>query len=473
MALKTKKNGGGTTGGAAPAQTPLEMLQNRLEDLADEAKTINNTAEAENARALTDEEHKRLEEIDKEFAEVEAEIDAKLRVQKMQDRAGAPNQRRVAPDDLEGNEGEGADGEPVAAKRPARSITGGMEAGAKRGGWGFRDMGSFCIAAKKHALGKHDQRILNAPTTSGTEGVNQDGGFLVPPDFRQEIMQLLENEDELSGRCDQQFTKGNSMELPIDDVSPWDTSNGVQVYWTGEGQPIGQSKPNLKFLETKVHGISALVPVSGQLLEDAPSLTTWLNGKVPQKLNSELNNVIISGNGNAKPTGLLKAGSLVTQAAEGGQASATFLYANAVKMWARLPAKCRKNAIWLINQDLEPQMQQFVVPGTSPSYPAYLPPGGLSAMPYGTLLGRPVVAVEECSALGTVGDVILADLTQYLLLMKTGGFKSDVSIHLYFDTGHVAFRFEMRVGGQSYWPTPVARKNGSNTLSPIVALAAR
>jgi hypothetical protein len=48
--------------------------------------------------------------------------------------------------------------------------------------------------------------------------------------------------------------------------------------------------------------------------------------------------------------------------------------------------------------------------------------------------------------------------------------RTDVSIHLYFDTDHVAFRFIMRLGGQSYWPAPIVRQNGSNTLSPIVTL---
>jgi HK97 family phage major capsid protein len=469
MTIKTKKTGGGTQGGAA-AQTPLELLQARLVELSDEATTINNTAEAENNRTLTDDERKSLDEIDKEFAEVEAEISAKLRVQKMQDRAATPNQRRVAPDDLDRGAGEEEEG-PKA--RPAQSITGGMASGAKKGGYGFRDLGSFCLAAKLHSTGKHDQRILNAPSTFSGEGINQDGGFLVPPDFRQEIMTLLENEDELSGRCDQQYTNGNSMEIPIDDTSPWDTSNGVQAYWTGEGKAPTLSKGSFKLLETKVHDLDALVPVSRQLMEDANGLTGWLMSKVPQKFNSMLNDAIINGDGIAKPTGLLNAGCLVTQAAEGGQSAGTLVYNNVVKMFARLPAAKRKNAIWLINQDIEPQMQSFVVPGTSPAYPAYLPPGGLSASPYGTLLGKPVVAVEECKAVGTVGDIILTDLTQYLLLMKTGGIKSDVSIHLYFDTGHTAFRFQLRVGGQSYWPSAVARKNGSNTLSPVVALAAR
>lgn len=77
---------------------------------------------------------------------------------------------------------------------------------------------------------------------------------------------------------------------------------------------------------------------------------------------------------------------------------------------------------------------------------------------------------EACQALGTEGDIILTDLRQYLLGTKVGGMRSDVSIHVWFDQGITAFRFSMRVGGQSYWPAAVPRQNGASTASPIITL---
>jgi hypothetical protein len=54
---------------------------------------------------------------------------------------------------------------------------------------------------------------------------------------------------------------------------------------------------------------------------------------------------------------------------------------------------------------------------------------------------------------------------------KSDGLRADVSIHLYFDTDHTAFRFVMRVGGQPYWSQAVPRSNSANTLSMIVTLS--
>jgi HK97 family phage major capsid protein len=90
------------------------------------------------------------------------------------------------------------------------------------------------------------------------------------------------------------------------------------------------------------------------------------------------------------------------------------------------------------------------------------------------LKGRPVLPIEACSALGNLGDIILCDLSQYWALTKAGGaIKTDTSIHLYFDQALTAFRFIFRVNGQPAWSAPIARQNGSNTLSWAIALQAR
>ena len=160
----------------------------------------------------------------------------------------------------------------------------------------------------------------------------------------------------------------------------------------------------------------------------------------------------------------------MTQAAEAGQGAGSIVAKNILKMWSRLYGPLRRNAVWLANQDAEQQLQQLVMPSGTPAFPGYLPPNGFSQSPFSTLLGRPVLVVEACQAVGTEGDLILVDLSQYLTVLKSGGMRADVSIHLYFDSDHTAFRFVMRVGGQSLWPAAISRQNGSNTLSHVVTL---
>ena len=104
--------------------------------------------------------------------------------------------------------------------------------------------------------------------------------------------------------------------------------------------------------------------------------------------------------------------------------------------------------------------------------PVYIPAGGLSEKPYGTLFGRPVVPIEQCSAAGEVGDIILADIGQYLLIDK-GGIKSASSIHVRFLYDENVFRFIYRVDGKPIWTKPLTPYKGSATVSPFVTLAKR
>ena len=58
-------------------------------------------------------------------------------------------------------------------------------------------------------------------------------------------------------------------------------------------------------------------------------------------------------------------------------------------------------------------------------------------------------------------------------MVKSGGVRSDTSIHLWFDQNATAFRFVLRMSGQPWLSAAIARASGSNTLSHFVSLAAR
>jgi HK97 family phage major capsid protein len=244
-------------------------------------------------------------------------------------------------------------------------------------------------------------------------GVGADGGYAVPPDFRSTILKKVQGEESLLALTDQYVTAGNEIIMPVDEATPWASTGGVQVAWLGEGGTIAQSKPALNQFQLRTNKIAAFVPVTDELLVDAQTIDAYITNKVPDKMTYAINQALVAGTGVGQPAGILGAASTVSQAAEGGQTAGTINYANITKMWSRMYAPSRKNGVWLINQDVEPQLFAMVVTGGSPALPAYLPPGGLSDKPYGMLFGRPVYYSEACSAVGTVGDIIFVDLKQY------------------------------------------------------------
>ena len=164
---------------------------------------------------------------------------------------------------------------------------------------------------------------------------------------------------------------------------------------------------------------------------------------------------------------------LVTVDKEGGQDAATIQYENVAKMWSRCWGPSRKNAVWLINQDAETELNSMTLPIGTGGVAPFLPASGISGLPYSTLFGRPIVPCEHCQTLGTTGDIVLADFSQYVLAEHTRGLQSASSIHVRFLYNETAFRFTLRADGQSAWASALTPKNGSNTLSPFVALQTR
>lgn len=442
--------------------TSIEELQDRLTVLLTECDTIQAGADAEK-RDLTDEERTVLAAKLAEFEKVEEDI--KLR-QSIEDKAVAltrPNRPR--------------------AEQPAGGGEGSIVGIDMRVGTaGFKSMGDFLVAVRNAGAegGKVDDRLIkDAASATGSEGTGTEGGYAVPPDYRTEINQLIEDEESLLGMTDQQTSSSNSMVFPVDETTPWGAS-GITAEWEGESPSSTPKKPDLKERMIRLNKLKVLVAMTDELLNDAPSMERYLRSKAPAAIIYKMNDAFIRGTGAGMPQGILNSGSLVTVAKESSQAADTILAENIDKMWGRCYAPSRRRAVWFINQDAEPQLNSMVrvvknVAGTENvgGAPAYMPPGGLSNAPYGTLLGRPVIPIESCSTIGDVGDIMLADMMQYMTAVKQGGIRQDMSIHLWFDADQVAFRFILRVAGQSWWNSAVTPAQGSNTRSPFVALAAR
>ena len=186
----------------------------------------------------------------------------------------------------------------------------------------------------------------------------------------------------------------------------------------------------------------------------------------------KVDDAILNGNGAGQPLGILNSDSLVVVSKESGQTAGTIVVENIVKMWSRCWGRSRQNAAWFINQEIEPQLYTLRLMTGDNGVPVYMPANGLADKPYSTLFGRPVIPLEQCSALGTKGDIILADLSQYLLIDK-GGISAASSIHVRFLYDESVFRFIYRVDGQPVWNKPLQPYKGSGTLSPFVALADR
>ena len=452
----------------------IEDLQNNLLDLRDQANNIQARADAEK-RPLTGDEQKEIEGIFASFEGVEADIGRRQQIIDINARLAAPSQRRTQP--VAATVQADAQAADAPRTQPARRAS--MPAQPRSGDagkWGFRSQGEFFSAVMQSSArgGNIDPRLIaNAPTTFGQESVGADGGFAVPPDFRTAIVSKVMGEESLLARTDQMTTSSNSITVPADETTPWQTSGGIQSYWESEGGQKSQSKPALTEKTVKAHKLVTLVPLTDELMEDAPGMAQYVGRKAPEKMDFAVNNAILNGTGVGQPQGILGSAGTVVVSPQSGQAADTIRHLNINDMWSRLAAGAKRNAIWVMNSDIEGQLNTISFrDGTSTPVPIYIPPGGISGSPYGTLMGRPVITSEASPAIGEQGDILLGDFNQYLSVVK-GGIRQDVSIHLWFDYDVTAFRFVLRVGGQPWWNAPIARLASQSSRGFFVTLGAR
>ena len=420
----------------------LEMKAKR-EDARLKAMAVLNKAEAED-RFLTEDEQK---EIDGYEAEIRSWDESISRAEKLL--AIEPEDRSIEQPEVKPTPSKGEE---------------------KR----FATFGEQLLAAYRAAApgGKIDERL----TTRAASGLNEtnpsDGGFLVQQDFVTELLKRTYETGILASRAKKIPISTNANGMKINAVDEDSRANGsrwggVQTYWEGEADELTGSKPKFRQLELSLKKLTGLCYATDELLQDAAALEAVIRQAFAEEFGFKIDDAILDGSGEGEPLGILNSGAIVKVEKEKEQTD-IITVENLIKMWNRLWARSRANAVWYINQELEPYLYTLKLGDK----PVYIPAGGLSEKPYGTLFGRPVIPLEQCNAAGELGDIILADIGQYLLIDK-GGVKAASSIHVRFLYDENVFRFIYRVDGKPTWNKPLTSYKGSASVSPFVTLAKR
>ncbi len=459
-----------------------EMLAQRKQ-LLEESKAIQAAADKEE-RDLTDDEELDIAGKLEEASGLVSKIDAARETQKRQ---AALRSQLTAADDWEGQ----PQASPVRVVLPNTdgasmpNIVGGEASGQ------FSHFGEYLFKVREAAVTPFaaDERLSPMAAAPGMRtDVDSLGGFLIPDQFSDRILEKMYNTGELLNRVksDGFYTSlsGNTIKLPrVDESSRADGSRagGVRGYWVGETNSLTDSKPKVGEMTLTLHKAAALGYVTDEMLEDATATGAFLERLLTQELIFTVENAIVNGDGSNKPLGLIAANCGIEVTKMTNQTADTVWGDNLTAMWARMFAPLRSTSVWLVNQSVEPFLFSATLAGRFGSettavdgIPLYYPAGSLlNQGKYGILMGRPVIPVEYTKAVGTVGDIILWDPASYVLVDKAGGPQSASSIHVQFLTNQTTFRVTYRVDGQPTWDTPLTPNDAGDTLSPIVKLAAR
>jgi HK97 family phage major capsid protein len=239
--------------------------------------------------------------------------------------------------------------------------------------------------------------------------------------------------------------------------------------------------------------------LSRDLWQDSGLINRWLDYVAIAEFRSAIEGAMISGGGIAAPQSVINAPSTVTVAKDSGQSAGTITAKNIDNLWSSISAGNKPNAVWHTSSETVAVLDGLAVSGQFPEnlyFPAGSSPVGT---PFATIKGRPLIESDFCQPIGTPGDLIVVDWSDYVLTylkpkkgsplsfdlrppgdgfhtglvgLPEGAVEGRASEDLYFDADEIAFAFKMRCSGAFLWNGPCTNRNGQ-PVGPAAIIAQR
>jgi HK97 family phage major capsid protein len=290
-------------------------------------------------------------------------------------------------------------------------------------------MGEFLqgIARKEIEAGPMT-RTINI--TTGNQGGNQTESFLSPT-----VESDLLRESGIAQLATSVPLSGQNNVYKFNVVSSMGNAPAV----TAESDTIGASQPLITNFSISLQKLTYRMDVTEEALQDTGALTAEVSSQVPEEYSKYIENGIINSAGPF--SGIVGDTNTVSVAKEAGQTDDTIVAENIHKMYSS--AKNPNRSIWIMSRSAYAAIQGLEdTNGNS----LFVGPNGLASAPFGTLKGLPIAVSDKAQAVGTVGDIILADMSKYKIASK-GGLSMASSEHVSFLEDETVFKFRFRVGG--------------------------
>ena len=318
----------------------------------------------------------------------------------------------------------------------------------------------------------------NGGASGQNETVLEDGGILLSPTVTTSLLKGVREQSFFLPRVRKLAVgpNSNSVEMPYwpnADRSDENRYGGAKAYWLNEAEKYTPSKTQFATRSIKLAKLGALGYATEEMLRDSTYLESIMTDAFISAMVWEVDESIVSGAGmvegeTARPLGFLNEANKALVAVE--MADEVITAADIMAMYNRMPAEERSRAIWLVNPDVEAQLMLMTMQtGSASGQLVYMPPNGLSAQPYGTLFGRPVVPNEHMPAIGEDGAIAFVNPGEYFWIERDG-LRRATSVHVRFEYDEMAFKFTWRCNGvPSRYAADIPAK-GSTARSSYVML---
>ena len=275
------------------------------------------------------------------------------------------------------------------------------------------------------------------------EGVDSDGGYLVPDTFEHTLIQALDEENIIRQLAHTFTTASGTHAIPI-------VGTRGKATWVAEEQEIPETTETFTQKTISAHKLTALIKLSEELLNDSAfDLESYIASEFARKISDAEEEAFITGNGSGKPFGIL-------HDKEGAEVGITAAAANAITtnelidLYYSLRSPYRKRAVWIMN-DSTVNLIRKLKDGNG----QYIWEPGIKSNDTDTILGRKVYTTT-CMPTAKTGAKAIAfgDLSYYWIGDREGiSFKR--LNELYATKGQVGFLATKRLDARLILPETI------------------
>ena len=414
-------------------QERLSNLVKKRTDATDKMKVMLDAADAEK-RDLTADEEKSYTELDKEVDVCKKEEERTRKLIQDEEVLDAPkNSIRVA----------------IRAEAPKE----------------FQNMGEFIHSVRFYP---DDARLSYVETEKREQsmGVGVEGGFAVPNQFLP-TLRMVDPQAAIFRSRATVIPAGTppdaSVTMPCLDQGPArNIYGGMTVSWIAEGATKPETDLRLREVCLTPHEVAGHTVITDKLLRNWAAADGLITQMLRLCLNGTEDTAFYSGSGVGQPQGVINSPARIDIGRAGANAIA---FADIRNMYAQL--KFGGSPVWIASQTILPQITNLVDAG---NHLIWAPNANVIGGPPGTLYGIPLMFNDRSVGLGTRGDLILVDMSYYLIKDGSGPFVA-ASPHVYFTTNKTVIKIFWNVDGQSWLNAPLGLEGSvANTVSPFIVL---
>lgn len=276
-----------------------------------------------------------------------------------------------------------------------------------------------------------------------SEGVDSEGGYLVPDEFENTLVSSMEEEGSIRSLAHVFTTSNGVHKIPV--VRTKGTAN-----WIDEGGSYGDSDDVFGQEQIDAHKVGTVIKVSEELLNDSAfDLEKYFQEEFARRIGAKEEEAFIVGDGNKKPTGILSAAG----GAEIGVTAASEKAITAdeiIDLYYSIKAPYRKNAVWILNDSTVRAVRKL-----KDSNGQYLWQPALHEGDHETLLGKKILTSPYMPEIAAGAKVIMfGDLSFYWIGDRQGITFKRLN-ERYADLGQVGFLASKRVDGKLVLPEAV------------------